>query len=60
MQSNYNYVITHFPYNCVNLKQGSSHMVKMAHSHNIRTGHVSQQLFEPVASHVVPAIVSRE
>ena len=58
MQSNYNYVITRFPYNVVNLKQGSSHMVKMAH--NIRTRHVSQQLFEPVASVVVPAMVSRE
>ena len=58
MQSNYNYVITHFPYNFVNLKQGLSHMVKMAH--NIHTGHVSQHLFEPVASLVVPAMVSRE
>ena len=52
MQSNYNKVITHSPYNFVNLKQGSGHMVRMAH--NIRIGHVSQQLVEPVASLVVP------
>ena len=31
-------VITHFPYNVVNIKQGSSHMVRMAY--NIHIGHV--------------------
>ena len=58
MQSNYDEVITHSPYNFVNLKLGSSHMVRMAY--NIRIGHVSQQLFEPVSSLVLPAMVSRE
>ena len=33
-------------------------MVRMAH--NIRIRHVSQQLVEPVASLVVPSMVSRE
>ena len=50
--------MTHSPYNFVNLKQVSSHMVRMAQ--NIRIGHVFQQLVEPVATLVVPAMVSRE
>ena len=51
-------IITHSPYIFVNFNQGSCHMVRMAY--NIHIGHFSQQLVEPVASLVVPAMVSRE
>ena len=47
-------VITHSPYIFVNFKQGSCHMVRMA------SDFFFQQLVEPVASLVVPAMVSRE